>query len=111
MRTMMKGYNMKPKKHGNKWEVQYRVPGYEKPFKERYENEEEANLRCAEIEFNKRRGTLAPPVKKQKLHPPTVSELLDDFVRIYGTSHWGDSYYSMTVHRISSGERPYPAAA
>lgn len=106
MRTMMKGYNMKPKKHGNKWEVQYRVPGYEKPFKERYENEEEANLRCAEIEFNKRRGTLAPPVKKQKLHPPTVSELLDDFVHIYGTSHWGDSYYSMTVHRIEDYIKP-----
>ena len=97
---------MKPIKHGNKWEIQYRVPGYSKPFKESYSSKEEAQLRCAEIELNKRRGTLAPPEKKQKVHAPTVSELLDEYVSIYGTSHWGDSYYSMTVHRIEDYIKP-----
>lgn len=75
---------MKPRKHGNKWEIQYRVSGYSKPFKERYSSREEAQLRCAEIELNKKRGTLAPPEKNQKAHTPTVSELLDEYVSIYG---------------------------
>ena len=63
-------------------------------------------LRCAELDLNKKRGTLTPPEKKQKIHPPTVSELLDEYVRIYGTAHWGDSYYSMTVHRINDYIKP-----
>lgn len=42
---------MNPRKKGNKWEVQYRVPGYPKAFYERFDTEVEARLRCAQIEI------------------------------------------------------------
>ena len=104
---MRKGVlKLKIRKHGKKWELQYRVPGYNKPFLERYNSEEEANLRCAELELRKRRGTLTPPVKTEKVGPKTISELLDEYVNIYGIAHWGDSYYSMTVHRINDYIKP-----
>ena len=51
---------MKPRNKGNKWEVQYRVPGYPKAFYERFDTEVEARLRCAQIEIarknHRRRG-------------------------------------------------------
>ena len=97
---------MKIKKRGSYWEIVYRIPGYKNLFSERFHSEEEANLRCAELELRKRRGTLTPPVKKEKIGPKSVAELLDEYVHIYGTSHWGDSYYSMTVHRIEDYIKP-----
>ena len=58
---------MKPRKKGKKWEVQYRVPGYPSPFTERFDTEAEAKLRCAQIEYAKDSGSIAPPDKKEKL--------------------------------------------
>ena len=97
---------MKPRKKGKQWEVVYRIPGYTTTFTERYRSEAEAKLRCAELELAKQEGTLTPPVKKETIRPKSVSELLDEYVNIYGTSHWGDSYYSMTVHRINDYIKP-----
>ena len=97
---------MKPKKTGKKWEIVYRIPGYDKAFSERFETEAEAKLRCAEIEVAKLKGNLTPPVKNQKVGPMTVAELLDEYVSVYGTAHWGDSYYSLTVHRINDYIKP-----
>lgn len=97
---------MKPRKKGKKWEVQYRVPGYPNPFTERFDTEAEAKLRCAQIEFAKDSGSLAPPEKKAKLHPKTMGELLDEYVETYGVTHWGDSYYSVTKHRIDDYIKP-----
>ena len=37
----------------------------------------------------------------------TVSEYLDEYVTRYGTLHWGDSYYSVSVHRINDYIKPY----
>ena len=97
---------MKPIKHGKKWLVGYRVPGYAKSFSEYYLSEAEANLRCAELELYRQQGTLAPPTKRGKSAPRTVAELLDEYVTVYGTAHWGDSYYSYTVHRINDYIKP-----
>lgn len=97
---------MKPIKHGKKWLVAYRIPGYSKSFSEYYEDHAEAKLRCAELELFKEKGTLVPPEKKAKVGPKTVSELLDEYVAVYGTAHWGDSYYSLTKHRIDDYIKP-----
>ena len=97
---------MKPRKKGKKWEVQYRVPGYPSPFTERFDTEAEAKLRCAQIEYAKDSGSIAPPDKKVKLHPKTMGELLDEYVETYGLTHWGDSYYSVTKHRIEDYIKP-----
>ena len=97
---------MKPRKKGKKWEVVYYIPGYDATYTERYNTEAEANLRCAQLEVAKQDGTLAPPTKNDKLRPKTVAELLDEYVSLYGTTHWGDSYYSMTVHRIEDYIKP-----
>ena len=60
---------MTPHKKGRKWEIIYRIPGYSKLFTERFDSEAEAKLRCAQIEYAKQTGTIAPPVKKRK-NPP-----------------------------------------
>ena len=97
---------MKPRKKGKKWEIQYRVPGYPTPFTERFDSEAEAKLRCAQIEYAKDSGSIAPPDKKEKLHPKTMAELPDEYVETYGLTHWGDSYYSVTKHRIEDYIKP-----
>ena len=97
---------MKPRKKGKKWEVVYRVPGYSAAFTERYKTEAAANLRCAQLELARQEGTLTPPPKTVVIRPKTVSELLDEYVSNYGVTHWGDSYYSMTVHRINDYIKP-----
>ena len=97
---------MTPHKKGRKWEIIYRIPGYSKLFTERFDSEAEAKLRCAQIEYAKHTGTIAPPVKKEKIHPKTMGELLDEYVELYGVGHWGDSYYSLTKHRIEDYIKP-----
>ena len=90
----------KPRQKGKKWEVSYRVRGYSKTFSERFDNLEEANLRCAEIDIERKRGSLRPPKKSTPVKLLTVAEFLDEYVRTYGVTHWGDSYLSANRHRI-----------
>ena len=97
---------MKPRKKGKKWEVAYYIPGYQKTYTERFDTEAEANLRCAQLELDKQLGQLSPPTKKESVRPKTVAELLDEYVELYGTAHWGDSYYSYTRHRIDDYIKP-----
>ena len=44
---------MKPRKKGQQFEIIYRCSGYPKPFYERFSTYEEANLRIAQIEYEK----------------------------------------------------------
>ena len=37
----------------------------------------------------------------------TVSELLDEYVQVYGLNHWGDSFLSRNLHRIEHYIKPY----
>lgn len=98
---------MTPRKHGNKWEINYWIPGYPKSFSERFESEKEALLRCAEIELAKSKGTLTPPVLRERPIIRSMSELLDEFVESYGTTHWGESYLSLAKHRIDDYIKPF----
>lgn len=63
------------RKHGNKWEVQYRIRGFEKPFSERFDSEEEATLRKAQVEFDAKKGRLTPPKTAKSVNPLTKTEL------------------------------------
>ena len=104
---------MKPRKKGQQWEICYRCPGYTKLVTERFPTYEAANLRVAEIEYEKSIGQLRPPVtargknKKPAKRFITVGELMDEYVQIYGLKHWGDSYYSDNRHRIEHYIKPY----
>ena len=97
---------MKAKKRWNRWEIIYRIPGYSSPFTEHFDTEQEANLRIAEIELQKREGSLKPPVRSKKTRLLTVAEFLDEYVEKYGANKWGDSYYSVSVHRIEHYIKP-----
>ena len=97
---------MKPVKKWNRWEIVYRVPGYRTPFSERFDTLEEANVRVAEIEYAKRMGTLKPPSRVEKARCLTLGEYLDEYVESYGANHWGDSYYSINLHRINDYIKP-----
>lgn len=98
---------MKINQHGNKYQITYRVPGYSKTYTESFSTEAEAKFRAAEVELAKAQGTLKPPAKREKKTCPTLSEFLDKYVSDYGLSTWGDSYYSMTIHRIEHYIKPY----
>ena len=92
---------MKARKKGKKFEVQYRCAGYSTTFSERFDSQEEADLRIAQIAIEKKLGTFHPPVKYGKNYNPTMKELLKEFVELYGVNHWGDSFLSCSQHRIN----------
>ena len=104
---------MKPRKKGQQYEISYRCPGYRKPFYERFSSYQEANLRIAQIEYEKSIGVFQPPkqvpaaVRVTKPKYVTVGELLDEYVQIYGLNHWGDSFLSNSRHRIEHYIKPY----
>ena len=88
------------RKKGQKYEIQYRCKGYSELFSERFDSEEAANLRIAQIELERKMGTFKPPARYGKNYNPTMAELLDEFVNLYGVNHWGDSYLACSRHRI-----------
>lgn len=104
---------MEPRLKGKKYEVCYRCPGYQKPFYERFDTIEEANLRIAEIELDKKRGCLYPPIvnntvqKNRQKNRYTLSDLLDDYVSTHGSLKWGHNYYSHSVAQIENYIKPY----
>lgn len=104
---------MKPRRKGNRWEITYRCPGYSKIISERFDTYEEAKARIEEIEYEKKIGELRPPVKSPEREKfiskkfITVSEFLDEYVKVYGLNHWGASYLSNNRHRIEHYIKPY----
>ena len=52
---------MRPRKKGQQYEICYRCPGYTKPIYERFPTYEAANLRIAQIEYEKSIGEFHPP--------------------------------------------------
>lgn len=104
---------MKPRKKGQQYEISYRCPGYAKPFYERFPTYEAANLRIAQIEYEKSIGEFLPPkpVPEQSKRTMkkfiTVAELMDEYVQVYGLNHWGDSFLSCSRHRIEHYIKPY----
>lgn len=96
------------RKHGKKWEVQYRVKGYPKPFFERFDSEKKAKVRKAQIELDAELGTLtAPKSAIDPLRNPskagkmmTVKELMEKYVRLHGESEMTANVIRDTEHRI-----------
>lgn len=74
---------------------------YSDLFSERFDSQEEANLRIAQIELKRKLGTFKPPAKYTKKYMPTMAQLLDEFVNLYGVNQWGDSFLSCSQHRIN----------
>ena len=99
---------MKPRKKGNQYEICYRCPGYSKPVYERFSTLEAANVRCAEIDLERREGKLFPPKRTEKVKKSliTIGMLMDEYVQLYGLNHWGDSYLSYSKHRIEHYIKP-----
>ena len=103
---------MKPRKKGQQYEISYRCSGYPKPFYERFSTYQEANLRIAQIEYEKSIGAFQPP-KPIPASPRTskmfitIGELMDEYVQVYGLNHWGDSFLSCSKHRIEHYIKPY----
>ena len=59
---------MRPRKKGQQYEICYRCPGYTKPIYERFPTYEAANLRIAQIEYEKSIGEFHPP-KQMPIQP------------------------------------------
>lgn len=106
---------MKPKKHGTKYQITYRCPNYPKIINESFDSEEEANLRIAQINLEKKRGTLVPPAHlidpEQNLdlyrETITVAQLMSEYVSLYGLTHWSEGTLSCNQHRINDYIIPY----
>ncbi len=54
------------RKKGNKYEIQYRCKGYSNVFSERFDTQEQADLRIAQINLERKMGTFHPPAKYTK---------------------------------------------
>lgn len=106
---------MKPQKHGKRYQITYRCPNYPKLINEYFDSEEEASLRVAQIQLAKKRGTLTPPSylldpdRDQALlrETMTVSQLMTEYVKLYGLSHWSVDTLSCNRHRIDDYIVPY----
>lgn len=65
---------MRPRKKGQQYEICYRCPGYSKPIYERFPTYEAANLRVAQIEYEKSIGEFRPPkqtpIQTKRLYKP-----------------------------------------
>ena len=110
--ALQRSNTMKPRKKGQQYEISYRCSGYPKPFSERFSSYEEANLRIAQIEYEKSLGVFQPPKPvpasaRTAARYITVSELMDEYVQIYGLKHWGDSFLSCNRHRIEHYIKPF----
>ena len=86
------------RKKGNRLELVYRCPGFANTITERFPTKEDANLRAAEIELEKSKGTLKPPMKQEYAQAVkrnkfiTVAELMQEYVMLSGVKHWSPSY-------------------
>lgn len=105
---------MEIKKNHNKYQIYYRCPNFPKTIYESFDSYEEANLRAAQIELDKKNGTLRPPAKyvmpdQEELRREimTVRELLDEYVNLYGLNHWSERTLTGTLHRIEHYIVPY----
>lgn len=106
---------MKATKIGNQYQITYRCPNFPKLINERFASLEEANLRIAQIELEKKRGTLLPPAElvdpeaNRALYRETITvrQLLEEYVNLYGLSHWGEATLSCHLHRIRDYILPY----
>lgn len=106
---------MKVTQHGNKYRIDYRCPNYPKLIHESFDSKEEAELRLAQIQLEKKWGTLLPPAR---LVDPavdhalagqtmTVAQLMQEYINLYGLSHWSEGTLSCNLHRIHDYILPY----
>lgn len=102
------------RKHGNKYEVQYRVPGCKKPCYESFGTQEEAELRAAELNIQKKRGTLVPAKSVNALARPdlaaqniTVSELMKLYIEKHGEAAMTPNTLSATEQHVRDYINPF----
>lgn len=82
-------------KHGNKYRISYRCTNYPDLIHESFDTKEEAELRIAQIQLEKKRGILLPPpelVDPDANHDlaretMTVAQLMEEYVNLYGLNH------------------------
>lgn len=106
---------MKAQKCGKKYRIEYRHPDIKNPIHESFDTEEEANLRIAQIELDKKLGTFTPPQKYIDGNSPasllretmTVAQLMEEYVNRYGLLHWSSGTLSCNRHRIEDYIIPY----
>lgn len=95
---------MSIRKKGKQYELSYRIPGQKKPRYERFLTEAEAKFRESQINLWRSQGELTLEKASEKM---TVSELMDIYVRDFGTTQWADSYYTDSTKRIEHYIKPY----
>lgn len=103
---------MSIRKRGNCYQVTYRVSGETTPRTETFKSEEEALIRDAQIRLAKKNGTFEPPARIskgviQKKKDITISEFLNEYVKIYGLKKWGNSFYTSNLGLIKNYIIPY----
>lgn len=102
-------------KHGNRWQISYRCPGYPGTFTESFDTEEDAKLREAQIAVERKNGTLKPPAKRllkgTDISTPesflSVADMMSYLLNEYGPKEWAPNTYSSNAHRIQHYIIPY----
>lgn len=104
------------RKHGRKWELQYRVRGYRAPFSERFCSEREAHLRKLQVELDAERGVLVPPrasgaftrsALARARRSLTLGELLERYLGEHGAKNMTPHCFDDTKTRLTRHIVPY----
>lgn len=102
---------MSIRKHGNRWQVIFRVPGEEYPRTESFASEDEAMIREMQIKLAKKRGNFeaSPIVIKGTTREKsiTVKVFLEEYIEQYGLKRWGNSYYAQCESLIRCYINPF----
>jgi len=106
---------MKATKKGNRYQITYRAPGSKKIYNETFQTLEEANLRIAQIQLEKKQGTFCAPTKNIFLdrtpeeikNTLTVEALMGEYVNLYGLNNWSERTLSNHQHHIRDYILPF----
>ena len=95
---------MKAKQRWNRWEIVYRVPGYDRTFSEHFDTEEAANLRIAEIAGN---PYLIKYLRQLQMH---ITRFEHIFIRDEGDRKHSTQDHQAIIEAIAAGDKVRAAA-
>lgn len=106
---------MEAKKYGKGYRISYKHPEVKNTIHEFFTTKEEADLRIAQIQLDKKLGTFTPPKKYIDSHSSphllretmTVAQLLDEYIKLHALQHWSVGTLRENQQRIDDYIVPY----
>jgi len=106
---------MEAKKYGRGYRISYKHPEVKNTIHESFKTKEEADLRIAQIQLEKKMGTFTPPKKYIDANSSpsllretmTVAQLLEEYIKLHALHHWSVGTLRENQQRIDDYIVPY----